>query len=563
MSEARPAPLRLLVCGTVTTEPVESPLLAALAARGCVATCRHAPYSQIYPTLLGLGADPSDVVIVLWRMEELLAPALALNLSDPRGARGLMEEELQRLADASRAFVSRSAATLIVSIPPRPHVRPLGLLDPAHDGGVAALHAECLVMWRRLAATVPGLVFLDLDGLQRDLGDRFVQDTRLLYLARVPWSQSFLEAAGRGLARLVVASRTSPRKVIALDCDNTLWGGVVGEDGPLGVDVGEDGVGAAFRAFQKYLLALREQGFLLVIASKNNEADAWEVFEKNPGMALRREDIAAARIGWGPKSASLREMASELNLGLDSFVFIDDNPAECEEVRAHAPGVTTLLLPEDPADFVTFLGESEAFDRLSLTDEDLVRARLYAEEKGRAAVRESAGSMEEYLRGLGVRVTVEPVTESTLPRVAQLVNKTNQFNLTTIRRSEPEVRALARDERWSLFTVRVEDRFGDYGLTGAAFIERGAEEWSLETFLLSCRVLSRGVEFAVMARVAALARAANVARLTARFVPSPKNAVAAGFLAAAGFSPQGEVLVLDLQSADLKAPEHVTLLPAE
>jgi|JI10StandDraft_1071094.scaffolds.fasta_scaffold03840_16 FkbH-like protein len=562
MSEAPPALLRILVCGTVTTEPLESPLVAALAARGHTATCRHAPFNQVYPTLFD-GSAQDDVVVVLWRMEELLAPALGAVLRDPAGAREWMEGELGRLAEAARAFVSRSAATLILAMPPRPHVRPLGLIDPAHDGGIAALHAECLVAWRRLAASVPGLILLDLDGLQRDQGDRFVQDTRLLYLARVPWSHAFLQTVGARIARLIAASRTPARKVIALDCDNTLWGGVVGEDGPLGVDIGDDGVGAAFRAFQKYLLALREQGFLLVITSKNNEADVWEVFEKNPGMALRRDDITAARIGWGAKSASLREMADELNLGLDSFVFIDDNPVECEEVRARAPGVAALQLPEDPADFVTFLGESEAFDRLSLTDEDLVRARLYSEEKRREAVRASAGSMDEYLRGLGVRVTVEPVGESTLPRIAQLVNKTNQFNLTTIRRSEPEVRALSRDERFRLFSVRVEDRFGAYGLTGAAFVECVGSEWSIETFLLSCRVLSRGVEFAVMARLAARARAEGASRLTARFVPSPKNAVAAPFLSAAGFSLQGEVHVADLSVVPLSAPEHVTLLPAE
>jgi FkbH-like protein len=343
-----------------------------------------------------------------------------------------------------------------------------------------------------------------------------------------------------------------------MDCDNTLWGGVVGEDGALGVDAGEDAPGNAHVELQRYALRLREQGVLLAIVSKNDEPDVWEVFDRHPGMLLKREHLAAARINWRPKSENLRELAAELRLGSDSLVFIDDSPAECAEVRANAPEITVIHLDDDPAHFVGLLERACAFDRLALTSEDAQRAEMYSQERQREQLRGGA-TMDEYLAGLQLVVRIATVGEEHVARVAQLVNKTNQFNLTTGRRTESEVRTLVSDPSWRAYAVWVQDRFGDYGLTGAAFCRREPESWSVDTLLLSCRVLGRGVETALLSCLLQQAEADGASRLRGRFIPSAKNEMAAAYYPDHGFYEEEPGLFAREVEPGIPMPAHLTL----
>jgi FkbH-like protein len=330
--------------------------------------------------------------------------------------------------------------------------------------------------------------------------------------------------------------------VVVVDLDNTLWGGIVGEDGPQGIVLGETGLGAAFVAFQEALLSLRAQGVLLAVASKNNEADVFEVFDSHPAMRLRREHWAASRIGWQSKSTSLKELAEELSLGLDSFVFVDDSATECAEVRRLLPQVTVVELPPDPARYVEVLRSEPALDRMRLTAEDLMRAVAYDAEKARARAQLSAadlsdpGALRAHLKSLELKVAARRLRTCDVPRAAQLTQKTNQFNLTTIRRTEAEVELLRRDPEWSLYVLEVVDRFGDYGQTGLIFARRAdAHTWHLDTVLVSCRVLGRGVESAFLWQVIEDLTGRGVRTLTARVVPTAKNGPAMDFLPRHGF----------------------------
>jgi FkbH-like protein len=311
--------------------------------------------------------------------------------------------------------------------------------------------------------------------------------------------------------------------------------------------LGESGLGAAFVAFQEALLALRAQGVLLAVASKNNEADALQVFDHHPAMRLRREHWAASRIGWQSKSTSLKELAQELSLGLDSFVFVDDSATECAEVRRLLPQVTVIELPPDPARYVEVLRSHPALDRMRLTSEDLMRAVSFDAQKARARAQLSAAessdpeALRAHLESLKLKITVRRLRSGDVPRAAQLTQKTNQFNLTTIRRSEAEVELLRRDQEWALYVLEVADRFGDYGQTGLIFARRvNAHIWHLDTVLLSCRVLGRGVESAFLWLVIEDLAARGATTLTARLVRTAKNGPVMDFLPRHGFTCDSE-----------------------
>ncbi|MBM4261426.1 MAG: HAD-IIIC family phosphatase [Deltaproteobacteria bacterium] len=499
-----------------------------------------------------------DVVVILWRMEELLSEALNLLIKDPAGAREAAQLEIGQLLGAVKVFLQNSNATVIVNTPPRPDVRPLGLLDARVEGGIAALHADVVAYWRRALGDMSRVHLVDVDGAQRDFGAQRAASPRMWLLAKIPWTEPFSQEVGKRIAQVVKSLKQPAKKVLVMDCDNTLWGGVVGEDGPLGVQVGEDAPGNAYVELQRYALKLRERGVLLALVSKNDEADVWEVFERNPGMILKREHISAARINWLAKSQNLRQIAQDLNLGSDSFVLIDDSAAECAEVAANAPEVVTLHLNGDAAYYVQLLDSSGAFDQLTLTSEDLQRADMYAQERQREILRIEVKTMEEYLAGLGLRVRVAPVSEEQLGRVTQLVNKTNQFNMTTKRYSEADVRKLWQDRTWHLYALSATDRFGEYGLTGVVFCVERAEAWEFDTLVLSCRVLGRGVETALLAVLQAQARQHGQYILRGRFIPTAKNGMAKNYYPDHGFIEVNGVYTLSANKP-LRVPSHIAL----
>ncbi len=577
-------PIAVAIVASFTVEPLVPYLGCFLARRGLLAHFQVAPFNQIYQSLLD-PASPvraagglAQVTIVLPRLEELCPAALRtlaeLFPAEVDGARQQALKEVDRLAAALGEFERGTAGLLLCGTLPPARTLPLGVLDASHGASQEHLRAELnLRLWQHARASSRTRLF-DLAGAVGTVGTAAAYDDRLFYLSRCPFSEGMLRHLGQALSRAVAPLFVSPAKVAVLDLDNTLWGGIVGEDGLHGIVLSESGPGAAYGAFQEALLQLRRQGVLLCIASKNNEADAFEIFDRHPGMRLRREHLSAWRIGWQSKSESLRQLAKELSLGLSSLVFIDDSPTECEEVRRMLPEVTVVELPKDPAHFVTALRGVAVLDRMTLTAEDRLRADQYAAERRRTEARESApdgsaesdpASLKAYLASLELKVTVRPLLAADVPRAAQLTQKTNQFNLTTVRRTEAEVEALRQDPAYRLYVLEVSDRFGDYGLTGVLFIEeqgRFASHFAIDTLLLSCRVLGRGVETAFLKAAVADLLALGGGPLIGRFVPTAKNAPAAGFLAGHGFHKgEGDAWVLPdlaLLGASLDVP-HITL----
>jgi FkbH-like protein len=439
---------------------------------------------------------------------------------------------------------------------PAPHV-----LDPRAPERGQVVVERFLAEVRGLGALSARVVVVDWEWAGRAGGAAY-RDARLWYLARMRLSPQGLAALADAVAEHVAASRGLSRKVVAVDLDDVLWGGVVGEVGLAGIELGEDGIGLAYQDLQRELLGLSQVGVLVVAASKNNPGDVDEVLDRHPGMVLRREHFAALRANWQDKVTNLRELAEELDLGLDSFVFLDDNPVERDWVRAALPEVLVPELPHDPVERPAFLRRAPWFRRISVTGADAARTESYLAQSRRRELHARVTSFDDFLAELGQEVVVEPLHEGSLARAAQLAQRTNQFNLATRRYTVAELEAIAADPATEAYTLALSDRFGDSGITGLAilrFLDGTAE---IDTLLLSCRVLGRRVEDAFLAFLGERARERGARVLLGRYVESPRNEQVRSFYPERGFEPDGDGYRLDLERARLEPPAGVALKAA-
>ncbi|MBC7927885.1 MAG: HAD-IIIC family phosphatase, partial [Bryobacteraceae bacterium] len=378
-------------------------------------------------------------------------------------------------------------------------------------------------------------------------------------LGRIPYSEAWFCALGTTLVRHTHALFRAPFKLIALDCDNTLWHGICGEDGPENVvlDPGR-------RALHEFMLDQREDGVLLAMNSKNNEEDVKETFRVHPEFPLQLRHFVTWRLNWEPKASNLQSMASQLGLGTDSFLFLDDNPKECAELASALPEVLTLPLPEAAEDIEHFLHHIWAFDHPVVTEEDRKRSAYYAQAAEFGNEVQRARSMADFIASIDLRVNVQPLNLAQLPRVSQLTQRTNQFNTTTIRRSESEIRGML--DSFTVLTAEVTDRFGDYGLVGVMILQAESDGILVDTLLLSCRVLGRGVEHRMLAEAAGLAIAAGVEQVHVPFFHTGKNKPALDFvnsLPAAARVSQADGFVLTLDADQIAQLEWKPSVPAQ
>jgi FkbH-like protein len=384
----------------------------------------------------------------------------------------------------------------------------------------------------------PYVQICDVEFLSARRGTLNAWDARAWFESKQPFGPELTLDVAREAAHLIVSLRQSPKKVAVLDLDNTLWGGVIGDDGMDGIEIGDTSPrGEAFKAFQQYLLSLTGRGILLAVCSKNDYEKAVEPFEKHPEMVLRMKDLVAFKANWQPKSDNIREIAAELNLGLDSFVFIDDSPAEVEIVRQFVPEVETVLLSDDPSGYVAALQDARFFEPKSLTVEDLERVGQYKREARRQELLSSVTDMDAYLESLGMEAAIREFRAMDVPRISQLINKSNQFNLTTRRRTEAQVQAVMADAACFGFTVRLADRFGDYGLISIVIGRVQGGEAEIDTWLMSCRVLKRQVEEEVLNEIVRLARMRGCTRIKGVYLPTPKNGMVRNHYPELGFRP--------------------------
>jgi FkbH-like protein len=470
------------------------------------------------------------------------------------------ENALERLSDAMVAFRRNSQAALIVHTLEQPAVPAAGVLDAQQEGGEAAVIRRVNAGLVELAKQHRGIYLLDYDALMARHGRQNWGDARKWLTVRLPIASVHLPHMAAEWLRFLHPLTGKVAKCVAVDLDNTLWGGVIGEDGMNGIKLGAEYPGAAFQEVQRALLDLMRRGILLAICSKNNPADAMEALEGHAGMLLKPRDFAVTRINWNPKAQSLREIAEELNIGLDSVAFLDDNPVERQHVREQAPEVIVLDLPEDPMAFAGVVRDCPWFERLSLSEEDRQRGAYYAAQKERAELERAVTSKEDFYRSLEQVCEIALVNDATLARVAQLTQKTNQFNLTTKRYTEQQIAALRDCPGWRVWSLRVTDRYADNGLVAVAISKVDDRVCEIDTFLMSCRVIGRTVETALLAKIAADAKEVGAVRLQGRFIPTKKNAPASEFYKDHGFQEGEEGLwAMDLREMGIAMPEWISV----
>ena len=469
---------------------------------------------------------------------------------------------LDRLADCIAAFRRRSNAALIVHNLEQPAIPAAGLLDAQDPEGETEAVRRTNRGLVELAKQLRGVYLLDYDGLVSRHGRDHWGDERKWLTVRLPIASANLPRMAAEWLRFLHPLTGKVAKCVAVDLDNTLWGGVIGEDGMNGIKLGPEYPGAAFQHVQRALLDLKKRGILLAVCSKNNAADAMEALSGHAGMILQPRDFVAMRINWNPKAQSLREIAGELNIGLDSVAFLDDNPVERQHVREQAPEAIVLDLPQDPMTFARAIRECPWFERLALSQEDRQRGEYYTAQRDRAELERTVASKEDFYRSLEQVCEIAGVTPATLARVAQLTQKTNQFNLTTKRYTEQQIAALCDCPGWRVWNLNVKDRYADNGLVGVAItkVEDGVCE--IDTFLMSCRVIGRTVETALLAKVAADARESGATRLQGRFIATKKNAPAADFYKDHGFrNCEDGLWSIDLREHKIEMPEWITIVP--
>lgn len=323
---------------------------------------------------------------------------------------------------------------------------------------------------------------------------------------------------------------TTMKKCIVLDLDNTLWGGVVGEDGMENLQLSFSSPGNSFLAFQQALLDAWNRGIILAINSRNNPDDAWNVIRNHPNMVLKEQHFAASRINWNDKASNIKELAKELNIGLDSMVFIDDDPTNRGMVRSLVPEVEVPEWPEDPAHYTSFFNSLPYFESTVITDEDKMRGNMYVTERLRMEEEKQYKNRDEYLASLSLKLTVYRDDPSCIPRLAQMTEKTNQFNVHKQPFSEDDMNGFIESNASAVYHARLEDRFGDYGVIILAVVDKKGAVWHIKSMLMSCRAFGRNVEDAFFAIIAEDAKKEGAEAITIDFVESPKNAPAKEFV---------------------------------
>ena len=528
-----------------------------------VGGCSLYPLHELVQHFVGAAAPTGWWETALWKgdydnyISEILDPESELYVARPdviflipshqrcvyRGAltdaRNLQEDQardvVNDLLSLCRTAHERSGAEIVIS-----NFLPTSDFDPGQYR-VRSLGSDW--NFRRLVNLELGLNapsylhVCDVDFLASRRGTAACYDARGWFETKQLYSSEFSVDVAREVGILVGALHRPSKKVLALDLDNTLWGGVIGDDGMTGIEIGGTSPrGEAFKAFQLAVLSLAKRGIVLAVCSKNEHKTAIEPFEKHPEMILRMKDIASFQANWEPKSENLRRIATELNLGLDSIVFVDDNPAEIEIVKQFVPEVETILLSTDPAAYAAQLMNCRFFEPRTITADDLKRGEQYQQQAARAQLQGSQTDMKAYLTSLEMHSVISEFTPVDVPRISQLINKSNQFNVTTRRRSEAEVEALLTDESRFAFSVRLADKFGDNGLISVVIVETTGKTGTIDTWLMSCRVLKRQMEDEVLNEIVRLAKLRGCEVVMGHYLPTEKNEMVRDLFPRMGFA---------------------------
>lgn len=560
--EGSPRKVRLGIVHTYTSELLDPWLNFTAALNQLDWDIYHAPYGmtiQEADANSGLAKHAPDVTLLLLQREDFhpafLDPITNISAADRPAVQEQFLGALSALINRLRDCIS---GQIIVTLLPNASPPGLGLYDDvAENSETHWWNTVRAAIGNEIRLAFSGVSYLDLEQQVAQIGRNNFFDERLWHASVFPFTPDGAFSLCNAVATLAASLHMTKAKVIVLDADNTLWGGVIGEDGMSGIALGPEYPGSVYVQFQKRILSLQQRGFILALCSKNNPEDLDEVLTDHPHQVIKDEHFAARRVNWLPKPDNLKSLAEELNLGLDSFIFVDDSDYECSAVKHSLPDVNVIQVPSRTTEIPTCLDTLARLEITSLTSEDLAKTAMYAQERARREqldhVSTGAGSIDDYLLSLNICMTIGLNDDTVLPRLAQLTQKTNQFNLTTRRYSEPDIAAKISSDNCWVYHFSLADSFGDSGVVGLAIVEREQNDVArLDTFLMSCRVIGRRAEEAFLKSIMQNLKGSGFKTLSAHYIPTRKNVLVEAFLPDNGFDATAQ----DEFSAQLDAPSY-------
>ena len=465
-------------------------------------------------------------------------------------------DEIKKLVET---FLDNSNSKLVITNFQIPVYSPYGINEQKEDFGMKQLVYEINNKIRHELKDQSLVFIYDFNEFVMKFGEYNVFNYQDYFFGDIKISIDYIPKFADELLGYVNAVMGITKKCIVLDLDNTLWGGIIGEDGFDNIKLGDDAVGRSFVEFQKRLLALNQRGIILAINSKNNFEDAMEVIKKHPSMILREDNFACMKINWDDKVTNLQEISKELNIGLDSMVFFDDDLINQEFVKTSLPEVLVVELPNDSSQFAQIITKMKEFDVLKITEEDVKRNEMYLVQKKRTELKNKIVDFDEFLKQMNIEVNIKKADSFTIPRISQLTLKTNQFNLTTKRYQQEEISSFSSDKDRIVECVQVSDKFGDNGITGVYIIEKkDSKEWIIDTFLLSCRIMGRKVEEAMLYQIIEKAKNLGIKKIKGKFIPTKKNKPAENFYSDCDFKKEGDYWVFNTDQV-MKKPEQIKL----
>jgi len=532
-------------------------------------TTYTAPYGQLQQEIRNAKSDlyafQPDICFLLFDFSDFFNNDIGFShhTYDAKALEKEVEGALSRYRETISVLRGNGNNKIVASTLPLPVFRPLSVLDNKHTLGFKRIVGRINQRIEDLFFGDPQVFIFDFDEWLGRLGKDNVWYGKFYFLGDLRLEPDAFPALARSLMAYVIPLASATKKCVVLDLDNTLWGGIIGEDGLAGIKLAPTGEGQPFYHFQKFLLSLFRRGVILAINSRNNPEDALEGIRTHPYMILREHHFAAWRINWNDKVVNMRELAKELNIGLDSMVFIDDDPVHIALMNEFLPEVTTIAVPQDTSQLHKIVADYPGFSSFEFTEEDKKRGEMYLAERKRHELQSQATNVDEFLRSLDLRLKIEEIHAFSLPRAAQLTKKTNQFNLTTRRYTEEKIKEMLQAGFLGL-TIEVFDKFGTSGICGVAIVKRDPEAWSIDTFLLSCRVLGRGVERAILAVIIEQAKQASAKKVIGEFIPTKKNKVSVSFYKDSNFKlvqkdENRQAYEFDLKDTFL-LPPHISII---
>lgn len=556
--------IRVAVLSSFTINGVEETLRVKCAEKKIECITYIGGYNQYHQNILDdkskLYEFLPDITFLLVDSRTILgdlfySPYL-LSVSERKDFVDKKSKELLELVDS---FTKKTNSKLVVANLTIPTYSPYGIFETKTKYG---LHHMVYDINNKLSEGITNndsVYLYDFNGFVSRFGENNVFDFKQFLFGDIKIALDYISYFANDLIGYIIALLGLTSRCIVLDLDNTLWGGVVGEDGFDGIKLGKGPPGNAYVEFQRILLSLQKRGVLLAINSKNNPEDALKVINEHPDMILRKEHFACLKINWNDKVSNMKEIAEELNFGLDYMVFFDDDPVNREFMCNNLPQVLTVELPKDPAQYVKTLQNMKEFNTLNITDEDIKRGVMYLQQQKRKEFENSAPDLEGFLRNLNTIVSILPADKFTIPRISQLTLKTNQFNLTTKRYQEEEIQRFSKDNKILVGCAQVEDKFGDNGITSVFIIKNDKpQEWVLDTFLLSCRVMGREIEKGILDYIIKKAKENKIKRIKAEYIPTQKNKPIENFLPNCGFKKEGNYWIYNCDE-EFKVPDFLVI----